>query len=60
MLHVAELHDSVYAIDADTGAVQAQVSLMPSGGTSVNRTTGVDCRDRIPEIGITGRPVIDP
>ena len=60
VLYVATEHDSVYAIDADTGAVLSQVSLIPSGGTTVNSISDLGCTDIIPEIGITGTPVIDP
>jgi hypothetical protein len=36
------------------------VSLIPAGGTTVNSTTDLNCTDLVPEIGITGTPVIDP
>jgi hypothetical protein len=59
VLYVATEHDSVYAIDADSGAVYAQRNLIPSGGSTVNSSTDLRCTDLIPEIGITGTPVID-
>src|SRR6202171_1533475 len=36
VLYVATEHDSVYAIDADNGTVYWKISLIPSGGTTVN------------------------
>jgi hypothetical protein len=62
VVYVATEHDSVYAIDADSGNVYAQVSLIPSGGTTVSSADlGVGgCGDIDPEVGITGTPVIDP
>ncbi|MGA2814297.1 MAG: chitobiase/beta-hexosaminidase C-terminal domain-containing protein, partial [Candidatus Acidiferrum sp.] len=60
VLYVATEHDSVYAIDADTGIVYAQVSLIPAGGSTVNSITDLNCTDIVPEVGITGTPVIDP
>ncbi len=59
VVYVVTEHDSVYAIDADSGTVYAQVSLIPSGGTTV-KSTEFNCTDLVPEIGITGTPVIDP
>jgi hypothetical protein len=59
VLYIATEHDSVYAIDADSGAVYAQSSLIPSGGSTVNSHTDLSCADLIPEVGITGTPVID-
>jgi hypothetical protein len=62
VLYVATEHDSVYAIDADSGVVYWQKSLIPSGGRTVNGSADIvaGCDDTVPEIGITGTPVIDP
>lgn len=56
VLYVVTEHDSVYAFDADSGAVLWQVSLLGAGETpSDNR----GCNQISPEIGITSTPVID-
>ncbi len=56
VLFVATEHDSVYAFDAETGAILWQVSLLAGGDTpSDNR----GCGQVTPEIGITSTPVID-
>jgi hypothetical protein len=59
VLYVATEHDSVWAFDADTGGTRLwTVSLIENGGTTIpynNLNTG----DIVPEIGITGTPVID-
>ena len=60
ILYVATEHDSLYAIDADSGTVYWQVSLIPSGGSTVDSIRDAACSDLVPEIGITGTPVIDP
>jgi hypothetical protein len=62
VLYVATEHDSVFAIDADSGAILSQVNLIPAGGRTLNPTGDIDpsCMDQVPEIGITGTPVIDP
>jgi hypothetical protein len=60
VLYVATEHDSVYAIDADSGTIYAKVSLIPAGGTTVNSLSDLNCGDLEPEVGITGTPVIDP
>jgi hypothetical protein len=62
VLYVATGHDSVYAIDADTGTVYARVNLIPAGGRTMNTAVDIDsgCTDQVPEVGITGTPVIDP
>jgi hypothetical protein len=57
--YVATEHDSVYAIDGDSGKIYAQTSLIPTGGTTVSSTGDLGCGDIIPEVGITGTPVID-
>src|SRR3984957_7779331 len=58
--YVVTEHDSIYAIDADSGAVYAHVNLIPSGGTTISAAGDLSCPDVIPELGITGTPVIDP
>jgi hypothetical protein len=57
--YVATQHDSVYAIDADTGRIYWQKNLIPAGGSSVSSSTDLFCGDIITEVGITGTPVID-
>ncbi len=59
VVYVATEHDSLYAIDADNGTVYWQRSLIPAGGSTVNSITDLNCTDLVPEIGITGTPVID-
>jgi hypothetical protein len=56
LLLAATEHDSVYAFDADTGAILWKVSLLGSGET-LSDTHG--CSQVTPEIGITSTPVID-
>jgi len=60
VLYVATEHDSVYAIDADSGVIYAQASLIPANGSTVNSDSDLGCGDLVPEVGITGTPVIDP
>jgi hypothetical protein len=59
VLYVATEHDSLYAIDADKGTVYWHISLIPSGGSTVNSISDLACQDLVPEVGITGTPVID-
>jgi hypothetical protein len=59
VLYVATQHDSVFAMDADTGAVYWQKSLIPSGGSTVSSSADLGCGDITKEVGITGTPVID-
>ncbi len=56
VLFVATEHDSVYALDADTGTVLWQVSLLQSGETTSDDR---GCPQVEPEIGVTSTPVID-
>ena len=60
VLYVATEHDSLYAIDANSGTIYWHISLIPSGGSTVNSSTDLGCGDLVPEVGITGTPVIDP
>jgi len=61
VLYVATEHDSVYAIDADNGAVLWQVSFInPAAGITTASSTDLACNDLVPEVGITSTPVIDP
>jgi Chitobiase/beta-hexosaminidase C-terminal domain len=59
VLYVATEHDSVYAIDADTGVVYWSKSLLPAGGSTIDYVTDLNCGDITKEVGITGTPVID-
>ncbi|MFZ0593126.1 MAG: Ig-like domain repeat protein [Bryobacteraceae bacterium] len=56
VVFAATEHDSVYAFDTATGAQLWQVSLLKSGETPSDIR---NCQQVIPEIGITGTPVID-
>jgi hypothetical protein len=61
VLFVATEHDSVYAIDADTGTIYWQQSFInPAAGVTTVSSSDASCTDLIPEIGITSTPVIDP
>jgi hypothetical protein len=60
VLYVATEHDSIFAIDADTGTLYWQKSLIPAGGSTVSSSADLNCTDIPTEVGITGTPVIDP
>ena len=59
VLYVATEHDSLYAIDAEHGTIYWHISLIPSGGSTVSSSSDLACTDLVPEVGITGTPVID-
>jgi hypothetical protein len=56
VLYVATEHDSVYGLDAGTGAVLWHVSMLGPGEST---SDGRSCSQVVPEIGITSTPVID-
>jgi hypothetical protein len=56
VLFAATEHGSVYAFDANSGAVLWQVSTLKSGETP---SGPLGCNQVVPEIGITSTPVID-
>jgi hypothetical protein len=56
VLYIATEHDTVYACDADNGAVLWQVSMLKAGETPSDDR---GCSQITPEIGITATPVID-
>jgi hypothetical protein len=56
VLYIATEHDSVYAADADSGAIYWQKSLLGAGETTSDDR---NCGQVTPEIGITSTPVID-
>ncbi len=58
VVFVATERDSVYAFDADSGALLWQVSLLRSGET-VNDLPPYGCQQVAPTIGVTSTPVID-
>src|SRR5215469_4499800 len=56
VLFVATEHDSVYALDADSGRELWHVRLLRAGETTSDNR---NCSQITPEIGITATPVID-
>jgi hypothetical protein len=56
VVFVATEHDSVYALDANTGATLWRVSMLKSGETT---SGSLGCNQVVPEIGVTSTPVID-
>jgi hypothetical protein len=55
---IASENDSVYAYEADSGALLWHASLLGNGETSVNNLPA-GCQQVAPTIGITATPVID-
>jgi len=62
VVYVATSHDSVYALDGNSGAVYWRQNLIPAGGRTVVEPTDIapGCDLIPPEVGIVGTPVIDP
>ena len=61
VLYVATEHDSLFAVDADSGAVLWQQSFInAAAGVTTVSSGDAGCSDLVPEIGITSTPVIDP
>lgn len=56
LLLVATEHDSVYALDADTGGIIWKVSMLQNGETPSDARS---CDQVTPEIGVAATPVID-
>ncbi|MGD0364419.1 MAG: chitobiase/beta-hexosaminidase C-terminal domain-containing protein, partial [Bryobacteraceae bacterium] len=65
VVYVATENDSVYAFDADSPAGANASPLWhvsfinPPSVTTVNSSTDAQCGDLVPQIGISGTPVID-
>jgi hypothetical protein len=60
VVYVATQNDSIYAIDAESGAIYWKASLLPSGGSPISSADDIGCGDIPGTVGITGTPVIDP
>jgi hypothetical protein len=56
VLYIATEHDSVYAVNADSGAIYWQKTMLGAGETTSDDR---NCSQVTPEIGITATPVID-
>jgi hypothetical protein len=63
VLFVATEHDQLYAFDVNSGQQLWHTNFLANSGlqtiVSTVSSTDVNCTDLVPEIGITGTPVID-
>jgi len=59
LLVVATAKDSMYAFDANSGALIWQRSMLGSGERSLTNSDVGNCEDTVPDIGIMGTPVVD-
>ncbi|MGB9257653.1 MAG: hypothetical protein WCC25_22650 [Candidatus Korobacteraceae bacterium] len=63
VLFVATEHDQIYAFDVNSGHELWETNFLAGTGPLITVSTvsssDVDCGDLVPEIGITGTPVID-
>ena len=63
VLYVADEHDTVTAFDVHSYAKLWQTSFLADYGryvvTTISSQDDLNCDDLVPEIGITGTPVID-
>jgi len=63
VVYIATEHDQVYAFDVNSGQQLWRKNLLIGSGpllqVSPVSSSDVDCDDLVPEIGITGTPVID-
>lgn len=63
VLYVADEHDTVTAFDVHSFAMLWQTSFLSNSGryiiTTLSSVNDLHCTDLVPEVGITGTPVID-
>ncbi|MDP9172576.1 MAG: RICIN domain-containing protein [Planctomycetota bacterium] len=59
VVYVATEHDSLYAIDATSGAVLWKTSFLTSSSVTTVPGADTESTDLLPEVGITSTPVID-
>lgn len=63
VVYIATEHDQVYAFDVNSGHLLWETNFLAGSGAVVTvstvSSTDVNCDDLVPEIGITGTPVIN-